>query len=38
MSRKLTLDDIVDVRAYERQRDALRAEVIALKERRSARW
>jgi hypothetical protein len=34
MSRKLTLDDIVDVRAYERQRDALRAEVIALKERR----
>jgi hypothetical protein len=34
MSRKLTLDDIVDVRAYERQRDALRAEVIALKQRR----
>ncbi len=34
MSRKLTLADIVDVRAYERQRDALRTEVIALKERR----
>lgn len=34
MSRKLMLDDIVDVRAYERQRDALRAEVISLKERR----
>jgi hypothetical protein len=34
MSRKLMLDDIVDVRAYERQRDSLRAEVISLKERR----
>lgn len=34
MSRKLTLADIVDVRAYERQREALRTEVIALKQRR----
>ncbi len=33
-SRKLTLDDIVDVRAYERERDALRARVIDLKSRR----
>ena len=34
MSRKLTLDDIADVRAYERQRDAVRAEVIETKRRR----
>jgi hypothetical protein len=33
-SRKLTLDDIVDVRAYERERDALRARVIDLMSRR----
>lgn len=33
-SRKLTLADIADVRAYERERDALRAEVIAVKQRR----
>lgn len=32
--RKLTLDDIVDVRAYEREREALRARVIDLKSRR----
>jgi hypothetical protein len=31
---KLTLDDIADLRAYERERDAFRAEVIALKKRR----
>jgi hypothetical protein len=30
-SRKLTLDDIVDQRAYERERELFRAEVIALK-------
>ncbi len=33
-SRKLTLDDIADARAYERERDALRAQVIELKRRR----
>ena len=33
-SRKLTLDDIVDARAYERERDTLRARVIDLKSRR----
>lgn len=32
--RKLTLDDIVDLRAYERERDAFRERVIALKKRR----
>ena len=31
---KLTLDDIVDLRAYERERDEFRAHVIALKKRR----
>ncbi|MFQ5558503.1 MAG: DUF3501 family protein [Acidimicrobiales bacterium] len=31
---KLTLDDIVDVRAYERERDDFRRRVIALKKRR----
>lgn len=31
---KLTLDDIADVRAYERERDTFRADVIALKRRR----
>lgn len=34
VSRKLTVDDIVDVRAYERERDTLRARVIDLKQRR----
>ena len=34
MSRKLTLDDIADLRAYEREREDFRAEVIALKKRR----
>lgn len=34
MSRKLTLDDIADVRAYERERDSVRAEVIETKRRR----
>lgn len=33
-SRKLTLDDIADLRAYERERDEFRAHVIALKKRR----
>jgi hypothetical protein len=33
-SRKLTLADIVDVRAYEREREQLRARVIDLKSRR----
>jgi len=33
-SRKLTLDDIVDLRAYERGREAFRAHVIALKKTR----
>ncbi|MFZ9446398.1 MAG: DUF3501 family protein, partial [Ilumatobacteraceae bacterium] len=28
MSRKLTLDDIADLRAYEREREAFRASVI----------
>lgn len=32
--RKLTLDDIADVRAYERERDAFRPHVIELKRRR----
>lgn len=34
MSRKLTLDDIADLRAYERERQDFRAHVIALKQRR----
>jgi len=34
MSRKLTLDDISDLRAYERERQDFRAHVIALKKRR----
>ena len=33
-SRKLTLDDISDLRAYERERDAVRAHVLDLKRRR----
>jgi hypothetical protein len=32
--RKLTVDDILDLRAYERERDAIRAGIIALKRRR----
>ena len=32
--RKLTVDDIVDLRAYERERDEFRAQVIALKKSR----
>lgn len=32
--RKLTVDDIADLRAYERERDEFRAHVIALKKRR----
>jgi hypothetical protein len=32
--RKLTVDDIVDLRAYERERDEFRAHVIALKKQR----
>ncbi len=32
--RKLTVDDIVDHRAYERERDAFRAAIIAMKKRR----
>jgi hypothetical protein len=31
---KLTLDDIADLRAYEREREAFRAHIIALKKRR----
>lgn len=34
MSRKLTLDDIADLRAYERERGEFRAHVIDLKKRR----
>lgn len=34
MSRKLTLDDIADLRAYERERGEFRERVIALKKRR----
>jgi hypothetical protein len=34
LSRKLTLDDIADLRAYERERADFRAAVIALKKRR----
>jgi hypothetical protein len=34
MSRKLTLDDIADLRQYEREREEFRAHVIALKKRR----
>jgi len=34
MTRKLTLDDIADVRAYERERDEFRPHVIELKRRR----
>jgi hypothetical protein len=33
-SRKLTLDDIADARAYEREREQLRAEVLVTKQRR----
>lgn len=33
-SRKLTLNDIADARAYERERDQLRADVLELKQRR----
>ena len=33
-ARKLTLDDIADTRAYERERDAFRAHVIEVKRRR----
>jgi hypothetical protein len=33
-SRRLTLEDIADVRAYERERDEFRRQVIALKKRR----
>jgi hypothetical protein len=32
--RKLTVDDILDLRAYERERDELRSRIIALKRRR----
>src|SRR5207253_1991591 len=32
--RKLTLDDIADQRAYERERDEFRAHIIAIKKRR----
>ena len=31
---KLTLDDIADLRAYERDRDGFRARIIELKKRR----
>jgi hypothetical protein len=34
MSRKLTLDDIADLRAYEREREAFRDHIIALKKKR----
>ena len=34
MNEKLTLDDIADARAYEREREAFREHVIALKKRR----
>jgi len=34
VTRKLQIDDILDLRAYERQRDELRRQVIALKQRR----
>lgn len=34
MTRALTLDDIVDNRSYEREREAFRAEIIRLKKRR----
>jgi hypothetical protein len=34
VSRKLTLDDIADLRAYERERDEFRARIIDLKKRR----
>jgi len=34
MTRQLTLDDIADARAYEREREAFREHVIALKKRR----
>src|SRR5262245_42810728 len=33
-SRKLSLDDIADARAYERERESLRANIIELKRRR----
>ena len=33
-SRKLALDDIVDVRAYERERESFRSEVLEIKQRR----
>jgi len=32
--RKLTVDDIVDLRAYEREREEFRARVITMKKRR----
>ncbi len=34
MTRKLTLDDIADLRQYERERESFRTEVIALKKKR----
>src|SRR5688500_12513547 len=34
MGYKLTLDDIIDLRAYERERDAFRARIIDLRRRR----
>ena len=34
MGQKLTLDDIADLRAYERERDTYRAQIIDLKKRR----
>ena len=34
MTRKLTVDDIADLRAYEREREAFRDHIIALKKRR----
>lgn len=33
-SRKLTLDDILDARAYEREREQMRADVLVLKQHR----
>ena len=40
MASKLTLDDIVDLRAYEREREEFRARIIELKSRRrvALRW
>ena len=34
---KLSLNDIEDLREYERERDAFRAEIIAMKKRRRIR-